>query len=239
MWYKYLLGGIFILKRNLIISVAFSVAWVFVGVFGITSNYKHTKMIENMKIVEVASLEDIQCEVEEGVTETEEVVEVVEIPEKEVRAAQQSVSRSGLAVNREELKIFYEDISIELTEEEIEIFERIVEAEVTTNNYEGKLAVANVILNRIESDRFPNTMKEVVFAKRQFSPVSDGRYYTVKVTDLTKQVVQDALAGYRMVERDVYYFCTPTAPGKGWFETDLRKVGYIAPHNFYGYKIEN
>lgn len=224
------MGGIFILKRNLIISVAFGVAWVFVGAFGIVSNYNHVKMIENMKIVEVASAENIQDEV---------IEESLEIPEKEVRTAQQSVSRSGLTVNREELKIFYEDISIELTEEETEIFERIVEAEVTTDNYEGKLAVANVILNRIESDRFPNTMKEVVFAKRQFSPVSDGRYYTVKVTDLTKQVVQDALAGYRMVERDVYYFCTPTAPGRGWFETDLRKVGYIAPHNFYGYKIEN
>lgn len=234
MWYKYPLGGIFILKRNLIISVAFGVAWVFVGAFGIVSNYNHIKMIENMKFVEVASAENIQDEVIE-----EEIEESVEIPEKEVRTAQQSVSRSGLTVNREELKIFYEDISIELTEEETEIFERIVEAEVTTDNYEGKLAVANVILNRIESDRFPNTMKEVVFAKRQFSPVSDGRYYTVKVTDLTKQVVQDALAGYRMVERDVYYFCTPTAPGRGWFETDLRKVGYIAPHNFYGYKIDN
>lgn len=234
MWYKYPLGGIFILKRNLIISVAFGVAWVFVGAFGIVSNYNHIKMIENMKFVEVASAENVQDEVIE-----EEIEESVEIPEKEVRTAQQSVSRSGLTVNREELKIFYEDISIELTEEETEIFERIVEAEVTTDNYEGKLAVANVILNRIESDRFPNTMKEVVFAKRQFSPVSDGRYYTVKVTDLTKQVVQDALAGYRMVERDVYYFCTPTAPGRGWFETDLRKVGYIAPHNFYGYKIEN
>jgi hypothetical protein len=58
----------------------------------------------------------------------------------------------------------------------------------------------------------------------------------VKVTELTKEVVQDALAGYRIVGRDAYYFCTPTAPGKGWFETDLRKIDYIKPHNFYGYK---
>lgn len=184
-----------------------------------------------MKYIEVANIEKTQGLVLEEVIELEEEIEVAE---KNVRT--QVTSRSGLNVNRENSKIFYEDISIELTEEEIAIFERIVEAEVTTNNYEGKLAVANVILNRIESERFPNTMKDVVFAKRQFSPISDGRYYKVKVTDLTKEVVQDALLGYRMVERDVYYFCTPTAPGKGWFETDLRKVGYIAPHNFYGYK---
>lgn len=197
------------------------------GTFAIVTSYNHNKMIENIKYVESASIENKQ----------EQLVEVTEeIPERNVN--KQVTSRSGLTVNREEAKIFYEDISIELTEDEIEIFERIVEAEVSTNNYEGKLAVANVILNRIESERFPNTMKEVVFARRQFSPVSDGRYYKVKVSDLTKQVVEDALAGYRMVERDVYYFCTPTAPGKGWFETDLRKVGYIEPHNFYGYKLE-
>ena len=122
------------------------------------------------------------------------------------------------------------------SEEEIEIFERIVEAEVGGTNYEGKLAVANVILNRVQSSRFPNTLKEVVFANRQFSPISDGRYYTVTVSETTKQVVQDALNGSRMIGEDAYYFCTPTAPGKGWFETDLRKIDYIAPHNFYGYK---
>lgn len=183
-----------------------------------------------MKNVEVAMVEK---NLDEGIFE---VNAKQEIYEQEVKT--QVTSRSGLNANREEIKIFYEDISIDLTEDEIEIFERIVEAEVSTNNYEGKLAVANVILNRIESDRFPNTMKEVVFARRQFSPIGDGRYYKVKVSDLTKQVVKDALAGYRMIERDVYYFCTPTAPGKGWFETDLRKVGYIEPHNFYGYKLE-
>lgn len=182
-------------------------------------------MIRNLQYIEVAK-------VEAPVQVISEEIEIIDKPE----VVTQVTSRSGINVDRENSKIFYEDISIELTEDEIAIFERIVEAEVTTNNYEGKLAVANVILNRIESERFPNTMKEVVFAKRQFSPISDGRYYKVKVTDLTKQVIEDALSGYRMVERDVYYFCTPTAPGKGWFETDLRKVGYIAPHNFYGYK---
>jgi len=225
MWYKYLLGGIFILKRNLIISVVLSVAWVFVTVFAFVTINNHNNMIRNLQYIEVAK-------VEAPIEIINEEIEIIEEP----KVVTQVTSRSGLTVDRENPKIFYEDISIQLTEEEIEIFERIVEAEVTTNNYEGKLAVANVILNRIECERFPNTMKEVVFAKRQFSPISDGRYYKVKVTELTKQVVQDALAGYRMVERDVYYFCTPTAPGKGWFETDLRKVGYIAPHNFYGYK---
>lgn len=186
-------------------------------------------MIESIQYIEIAKIED-----NIGENIIEELEDNIETPVEVTRGV--ATSRSGLSAPREEAKIYYEEISIELTEEEMEIFERIVEAEVTTNNYEGKLAVANVILNRIESSKFPNTMKEVIFAKRQFSPVSDGRYYKVKVTDLTKEVIEDALNGYRIVGRDALYFCTPTAPGKGWFETDLRKIDYIEPHNFYGYK---
>ena len=50
--------------------------------------------------------------------------------------------------------------------------------------------------------------------------------------------IVDALNGARLIGEDALYFCTPTANGKGWFERALRKIDYIAPHNFYGYKIE-
>ena len=116
------------------------------------------------------------------------------------------------------------------------MLERIVLAEAGGSGYDGMLAVANVVLNRVKYERFPNTVTEVIFANRQFTPISDGRYYTVKVSDTAKQVVQDALNGARILGEDALYFCTPTAPGKGWFETDLRKITYVAPHNFYGYK---
>jgi len=183
---------------------------------------------------EIASVEILADEAniveEDNVNETEnENKNPIEVPTT-------VTSRSGINAKRESRTVYYEEINLNLTEEEIEIFERIVEAEVGGTNYEGKLAVANVILNRVQSSRFPNTLKEVVFANRQFSPISDGRYYTVTVSETTKQVVQDALNGGRIVGEDAYYFCTPTAPGKGWFETDLRKIDYIAPHNFYGYK---
>jgi spore germination cell wall hydrolase CwlJ-like protein len=127
-------------------------------------------------------------------------------------------------------------IEYEITEEELNIFERIVEAEVGGDNYNGKLAVANVILNRVKSPKFPNTIKEVVFAPGQFSPISDKRFYSVKVNETTKKVVQDALSGKKVVPDTALYFCTPTAPGRGWFNRALNKVSYIAPHNFYSYR---
>ena len=211
-------------------TVVFFVAWFFAMTYAVcVKNNPNVVVVE--KSYELA--ENVQNSEEIDDVETSNN-EIEEIDNNSVRG--EVTSRSGINVRRENKSVYYEEIDISLTEEEIEIFERIVEAEVGGTNYDGKLAVANVILNRVQSSRFPNTLKEVVFAKKQFSPVSDGRYYTVKVSETTKQVVQDALSGSRIVEEDVYYFCTPTAPGRGWFETDLRKVGYIAPHNFYGYK---
>lgn len=151
----------------------------------------------------------------------------------------QVTSRSGSRVNREEAPtVYYEEVGVNVADDEIEILERIVQAEAGGSGYDGMLAVANVVLNRVKSERFPNTVTDVVFANRQFTPISDGRYYTVKVSDTAKQVVEDALNGARLIGEDALYFCTPTANGKGWFERALRKIDYIAPHNFYGYKIE-
>lgn len=241
MWYKYHLGGIFILKRNIIITVVFSLAWFFAITYVICVK-NSSKVVVVEKSYELA--ENVQEKEEITVTETSSENEVEESNEEETETENKNpdivltevTSRSGANIRRENPTVYYEEINLSLTEEEIEIFERIVEAEVGGTNYEGKLAVANVILNRVQSSRFPNTLKEVVFANRQFSPISDGRYYKVKVSETTKQVVQDALNGSRIIGEDAYYFCTPTAPGKGWFETDLRKIEYIAPHNFYGYK---
>jgi len=237
MWYKYHSGGIFILKRNIIITGVFFVAWIFAITGAVCIKNSNVVVIEKSYVLAENNEKEITSD------ETVEIIEVEESNEETENENKNSepeylgvTSRSGINAQRESRTVYYEEINLNLTEEEIEIFERIVEAEVGGTNYEGKLAVANVILNRVQSSRFPNTLKEVVFAKKQFSPVSDGRYYTVKVSETTKQVVQDALNGSRIIGEDALYFCTPTAPGRGWFETDLRKIEYIAPHNFYGYK---
>lgn len=78
------------------------------------------------------------------------------------------------------------------SEKEVEIFQRIVEAEVTDGDFLSKVNVANVILNRVNSNKFPNTIESVVFQKKQFSPISDGRYYTVKPTEDTLLAIEYA-----------------------------------------------
>ena len=60
------------------------------------------------------------------------------------------------------------------TEEEIWLIATVVNWEAGNQSYEGKLAVANVVLNRVRSGKYPNTIKGVIYQKSQFSGVSDG-----------------------------------------------------------------
>ena len=82
-----------------------------------------------------------------------------------------------------------------LSEEDYEILLRIVEAEAGCEDIKGKMLVAGVIMNRVESSLFPDTVKEVVFQREngvaQFSPISDGRYETVRVSEETREAVKE------------------------------------------------
>ena len=120
------------------------------------------------------------------------------------------------------------------------ILEKIVEAEATGFGEEHKLVVANVILNRVNSPKFPNTVEQVVFQNRQFSPISDGRYYTVKVTQSTKNAVRRALNGEDN-SQDSLYFMNPNASSSKnvkWFRNNLKYVKTIDCHEFYKNKGE-
>lgn len=224
---------IFILIRKIAIPVVLIVAWIGTG-FLASAMIKKNDEIQVQVMQELAMKQKEEAE-KKAVKEVEE-----ENTQAEVAVTRDQVtSRSGSRVNREEAPtVYYEEVGVNVADDEIEILERIVQAEAGGSGYDGMLAVANVVLNRVKSERFPNTVTDVVFANRQFTPISDGRYYTVKVSDTAKQVVEDALNGARLIGEDALYFCTPTANGKGWFERALRKIDYIAPHNFYGYKIE-
>lgn len=76
---------------------------------------------------------------------------------------------------------------------------RIVEAEAGSEGEEGKLLVANVVLNRVASPQFPNSVEEVVLqsanGKVQFSPVANGSYASAVATPETINAVNRALSG--------------------------------------------
>lgn len=72
-----------------------------------------------------------------------------------------------------------ESAALNYTQEELDLMAAIIECEAGGECYEGKIAVGAVIMNRINSDRFPNTLEEVVYQKGQFSPAASGKLANV------------------------------------------------------------
>lgn len=83
----------------------------------------------------------------------------------------------------------------------------IIECEAVGEGYEGKLGVGSVVLNRVDSPYFPNTILEVLYQKNQFSPIASGKFAKVLARGAEPSCVQAAsevLSGTRSM--DCLYF---------------------------------
>lgn len=127
-----------------------------------------------------------------------------------------------------------------VTQRERSILERIVEAEATDKDEKSKILVANVILNRVRSKEFPNSIESVVFqrayGKVQFSPTADGRYESVRITKSTKRSVKKALEDGIDYSEGALYFVEKTMANPknvSWFDEALTRLFTYQGHSFY------
>ncbi len=127
----------------------------------------------------------------------------------------------------------------ELSDDEMGVLLRIVEAEAGNEDEEGKLLVANVVLNRVENDAFPDTVSGVVFQKEkgvtQFSPVSNGSYYRVEISDETVSAVGRALMGEDISQGALYFAARKYADRDKmkWFDEQLTFLFAHGGHEFF------
>lgn len=119
---------------------------------------------------------------------------------------------------------------IKYSKEDLYWLTRIVQAEAGNQPIEGQIAVANVILNRVADVQFPNTIKEVIFAKGQFSPVKNGSINNTPCEQVVL-AVKRALNGERIVPYDVVYFYNPKISKDSWIRTK-RSYKQIGNHLF-------
>lgn len=126
-----------------------------------------------------------------------------------------------------------------LGSEDLDILSRIVEAEAGNQDVEGRLLVANVVLNRVDSEKFPNSVKDVVFQEEkgvcQFSPVSNGRIWEVQVSEETDEAVERALEGEDISDGALYFVARKYADdGKvNWFDSNLTYLFEYGGHEFF------
>lgn len=127
----------------------------------------------------------------------------------------------------------------DLSDEELEALLKIVEAEAGSEDEDGRLLVANVVLNRVASDKFPDTVTGVVFQQSggvaQFSPVASGRYYSVKVSQDTVTAVGRALMGEDISEGALFFASRKYASGDKmrWFDQNLTFLFEHGGHEFF------
>ena len=118
---------------------------------------------------------------------------------------------------------------IKYTDEDYQVLLRIVQAEAGICDPKGKILVADVIINRVLSGKFPDSVKAVVSQPSQFQPVSNGTINTVKVTAETIECVDRALAG-EDYSNGALYFMNRRASGSAasWFD---RRLTYLFAHD--------
>ena len=128
----------------------------------------------------------------------------------------------------------------DISDKDYEVLLRIVEAEAGGEDKTGKILVANVVLNRMESSKFPDTVEEVVFQHEggcyQFSPIENGRYESVCVSEETYEAVERALEGEDLSQGALYFVSEKYADPESfkWFQTKLTLLYSHGGHNFYG-----
>ena len=116
--------------------------------------------------------------------------------------------------------------------EEAEMLMKIAMAEAEGESTEGKALVMMVVLNRVWSDGFPDTIEEVIFQKNQFSPVREGgRYYTTEPNEDCAKALEMVLDGWDESQGALYF----EAKGNddSWHSKNLEFLFQYGGHKFY------
>ena len=107
----------------------------------------------------------------------------------------------------------------------LNLLSRLVYGEARGEPYSGQVAVAAVVLNRVKSSSFPNTVSGVIYQSGAFDVVSDGQI-NMTPNETAKKAAQDALNGWDPSYGAIYYFNPSTATNKWiWSRPMTVKIG--------------
>ncbi|MBQ3589110.1 MAG: cell wall hydrolase [Clostridia bacterium] len=118
--------------------------------------------------------------------------------------------------------------------DEVYWLSKIISAEARGEIMSGKVAVGNVILNRVRSYSFPNTIYSVIFDRKngvQFSPVANGTIYNNATAD-SVIAAKICLEGYS-ISNGILYFVNPSVAPNSWASRNRPFYAKIGNHAFY------
>jgi len=111
------------------------------------------------------------------------------------------------------------------SQNDINLMANAVHGEARGEPYEGQVAVAAVILNRVQSSTFPNNISGVIFEPRAFTAVADGQIWLTP-NETAKKAVLDAMNGWDPSGNATYYFNPDTATSAWiWSRPQIKRIG--------------
>ncbi|GAE04848.1 spore cortex-lytic enzyme, lytic transglycosylase SleB [Paenibacillus sp. JCM 10914] len=112
-----------------------------------------------------------------------------------------------------------------VSENDLKIMANAVYGEARGEPFEGQVAVAAVILNRVKSPSFPNTPHGVIFEPRAFTAVADGQIW-LEPNEQARKAVEQALNGWDPSGGCLYYFNPKTATSEWiWTRPQVKTIG--------------
>lgn len=139
-----------------------------------------------------------------------------------------NVSTRKFAVDKKE-KVQASDESAKLTNNEKNLLARLVHAEAKGEPYAGKVAVADVVLNRVKDKQFPDSVESVIYQKNAFQPVQNGSIQK-KADKESRKAVEEALENGKENEELLYFYNPDTATSDWIFSRKVVKE--IGNHAF-------
>ena len=114
---------------------------------------------------------------------------------------------------------------------DVQLMARAINGEARGEPYEGQVAVGAVILNRVKSSQFPNTISGVIYQSGAFTAVADGQINKpIEEGATVYKAAQDAVNGWDPTGGCIYYFNPATATNKWIWSRPLVKT--IGKHRF-------
>ncbi len=114
---------------------------------------------------------------------------------------------------------------------DMDLLARVVTAEAGGESFEGKVAVASVILNRMKDKKFPRTIAGNIFKPHEFESVSNGLIWR-QPSGEAYQAAEEACKGWDPTNGAKYFFNPAKAPGRSWVWT--RTITDRIGHHVFG-----
>ena len=108
---------------------------------------------------------------------------------------------------------------------DLNLLSKLVHGEARGEPYQGMVAVAATVLNRVADSRFPNTIAGVIYQSGAYTCVSDGQI-NLEANEQARKAAQDAINGWDPTSGCIYYFNPDTATSKWiWSRPQVMTIG--------------